>query len=35
MAAGGEFSVKLDPNEIDAARLRALADLGMNRARIA
>ena len=34
MAAEGEFSVELDPNEIHAARLRALADLGMNRARI-
>jgi oxygen-independent coproporphyrinogen III oxidase len=34
MADGGEFSVEIDPNEIDAARLRALADLGMNRASI-
>lgn len=34
LAAGGEFSVEIDPNEIDAARLRALADLGMNRASI-
>jgi len=34
MAQGGEFSVEIDPNEIDAARLKALADLGMNRASI-
>jgi oxygen-independent coproporphyrinogen-3 oxidase len=34
LAKDGEFSVEIDPNEIDAARLRALADLGMNRASI-
>ena len=34
MAEGGEFSVEIDPNEIDAARLDALADAGMNRASI-
>ncbi len=34
LAPNGEFSVEIDPNEIDAARLRALADLGMNRASI-
>ena len=34
MAAGGEFSVEIDPNEIDAARLDALAAAGMNRASI-
>lgn len=34
MAKGGEFSVEIDPNEIDGARLAALADLGMNRASI-
>ncbi len=34
LAKGGEFSVEIDPNEIDAARLRALTDLGMNRASI-
>ncbi|MFN7003894.1 MAG: oxygen-independent coproporphyrinogen III oxidase [Roseinatronobacter sp.] len=30
----GEFSVEIDPNEIDEARLDALADVGMNRASI-
>jgi oxygen-independent coproporphyrinogen-3 oxidase len=34
MATGGEFSVEIDPNEIDAARLDALAAAGMNRASI-
>jgi oxygen-independent coproporphyrinogen-3 oxidase len=34
MAAGGEFSVEIDPNEIDDARLDALASAGMNRASI-
>ena len=34
MAEGGEFSVEIDPNEIDAARIGALADAGMNRASI-
>jgi oxygen-independent coproporphyrinogen-3 oxidase len=34
LAECGEFSVEIDPNEIDAARLRALTDLGMNRASI-
>ncbi|MGH1576548.1 oxygen-independent coproporphyrinogen III oxidase [Planktotalea sp.] len=34
MAAGGEFSVEIDPNEIDGARLDALATAGMNRASI-
>lgn len=34
MAAGGEFSVEIDPNEIDADRLDALAAAGMNRASI-
>jgi oxygen-independent coproporphyrinogen III oxidase len=34
MAAGGEFSVEIDPNEIDDARLDALAAAGMNRASI-
>ncbi len=34
MAKGGEFSVEIDPNEIDEARLDALADVGMNRASI-
>lgn len=31
---GGEFSVEIDPNEIDAARLDALVASGMNRASI-
>jgi len=34
MADGGEFSVEIDPNEIDEARLDALAAAGMNRASI-
>ena len=34
MAEGGEFSVEIDPNEVDDARLDALAASGMNRASI-
>jgi oxygen-independent coproporphyrinogen III oxidase len=34
LADGGEFSVEIDPNEIDLARLTALSALGMNRASI-
>ncbi|WP_225028012.1 oxygen-independent coproporphyrinogen III oxidase [Xinfangfangia pollutisoli] len=34
MAPGGEFSVEIDPNEVDDARLDALAESGMNRASI-
>lgn len=34
MAPNGEFSVEIDPNEIDPARLDALAAAGMNRASI-
>ncbi len=34
MAADGEFSVEIDPNEIDDARLDALTAAGMNRASI-
>jgi oxygen-independent coproporphyrinogen-3 oxidase len=34
LAEGGEFSVEIDPNEVDAARLDALAASGMNRASI-
>lgn len=34
MARDGEFSVEIDPNEIDNARLDALASAGMNRASI-
>ncbi len=34
MAEGAEFSVEIDPNEIDADRLDALAQSGMNRASI-
>jgi oxygen-independent coproporphyrinogen-3 oxidase len=34
MAESGEFSVEIDPNEIDDARLDALATAGMNRASI-
>lgn len=34
LAADGEFSVEIDPNEIDDARLDALAAMGMNRASI-
>ncbi|KEO55585.1 oxygen-independent coproporphyrinogen III oxidase [Thioclava indica] len=34
MGEGAEFSVEIDPNEIDAARMDALARAGMNRASI-
>ena len=34
LAPGGEFSVEIDPNEIDDARMDALADAGLNRASI-
>lgn len=34
LAKGGEFSVEIDPNEIDAPRLAALAEAGMTRASI-
>lgn len=34
LAEGGEFSVEIDPSEIDAARMAALAAAGMNRASI-
>ncbi|TQS71641.1 oxygen-independent coproporphyrinogen III oxidase [Rhodobacteraceae bacterium] len=34
LAQGAEFSVEIDPNEIDAPRLDALAAAGMNRASI-
>jgi oxygen-independent coproporphyrinogen-3 oxidase len=34
MAPGGEFSVEIDPNEVDAPRLDALAEMGMTRASI-
>ncbi|MDW4551337.1 oxygen-independent coproporphyrinogen III oxidase [Defluviimonas sp. D31] len=34
MGYGAEFSVEIDPNEIDDARLDALAEAGMNRASI-
>ncbi|WP_170347279.1 oxygen-independent coproporphyrinogen III oxidase [Ruegeria atlantica] len=34
MGPDAEFSVEIDPNEIDEARLDALADAGMNRASI-
>lgn len=34
MAENGEFSVEIDPNEIDEWRLAALAEAGMNRASI-
>ncbi|WP_417627694.1 oxygen-independent coproporphyrinogen III oxidase [Pararhodobacter aggregans] len=34
LADGAEFSVEIDPNEIDEARLDALAAAGMNRASI-
>jgi oxygen-independent coproporphyrinogen-3 oxidase len=33
-APGAEFSVEIDPGEIDAERLDALAEMGMNRASI-
>ncbi len=34
LAQGGEFSVEIDPNEIDEDRMAALAEAGMNRASI-
>ncbi|WP_288949274.1 oxygen-independent coproporphyrinogen III oxidase [uncultured Paracoccus sp.] len=34
LAEGAEFSVEIDPNEIDDARMDALADAGLNRASI-
>ncbi|WP_238363828.1 oxygen-independent coproporphyrinogen III oxidase [Mesobacterium pallidum] len=34
LAEGGEFSVEIDPNEIDPKRLDALAEAGMTRASI-
>lgn len=34
LAKDAEFSVEIDPNEIDSARLDALAEAGMNRASI-
>lgn len=34
LGVGAEFSVEIDPNEIDDARLDALAETGMNRASI-
>ncbi len=34
LAEGGEFSVEIDPNEIDDARLDALAEAGLTRASI-
>ena len=34
LAKNAEFSVEIDPNEIDGARLDALAEAGMNRASI-
>jgi oxygen-independent coproporphyrinogen-3 oxidase len=34
LAPGAEFSVEIDPNEVDEARLDALAAAGMNRASI-
>ncbi|MCB6179562.1 oxygen-independent coproporphyrinogen III oxidase [Rhodobacter sp. Har01] len=34
LAEGGEFSVEIDPNEVDDARLDALVASGMNRASI-
>jgi oxygen-independent coproporphyrinogen-3 oxidase len=34
LAEGAEFSVEIDPNEVDSARLDALAGAGMNRASI-
>lgn len=34
LGSGAEFSVEIDPNEVDAARLDALAAAGMNRASI-
>jgi oxygen-independent coproporphyrinogen III oxidase len=34
MAPGGEFSVEIDPDEVDGPRLDALAEMGLNRASI-
>lgn len=34
LAPGAQFSVEIDPNEIDDARLDALAEVGLNRASI-
>jgi oxygen-independent coproporphyrinogen-3 oxidase len=34
MAPGGEFSVEIDPDEVDEPRLDALVEMGMNRASI-
>ncbi len=34
MGAGAEFSVEIDPNEIDEGRMDALAEAGLNRASI-
>jgi len=34
MADSGEFSVEIDPDEVDEARLDALVEMGMNRASI-
>lgn len=34
LAEGGEFSVEIDPNEVDTARLEVLQRYGMNRASI-
>lgn len=34
MAPGGEFSVEIDPDEVDEPRLDALAEMGLNRASI-
>lgn len=34
MGEGAEFSVEIDPDEVDADRLDALAEMGMNRASI-
>ena len=34
LGENGEFSVEIDPNEIDAPRMEALAEAGMNRASI-
>ncbi|NSX54877.1 oxygen-independent coproporphyrinogen III oxidase [Parasulfitobacter algicola] len=34
LASDAEFSVEIDPNEIDADRIKALAAIGMNRASI-
>lgn len=34
LAANAEFSVEIDPNEIDAERLHVLSEMGMNRASV-